>query len=104
HGAPHAAARSDDGDALDHSWLQFLADTGHGGVYSTDSANRSVRMARTLGQSSSTTLYQALSRFSPPRTSMCLRWIPSNVAPIASIALREPSFTRSVLSSTRPHT
>ena len=30
--------------------------------------------------SSSTTLYQAESRFWPSRTSMCLRWMPSNVA------------------------
>ena len=36
---------------------------------------------------------------------MCLRWIPSNVAPIASIAPRDRSFSASVFSSTRrqPH-
>ena len=33
------------------------------------------------GQSSSRIAYQALSRFSPSRTSMCLRWMPSNDAP-----------------------
>ena len=32
---------------------------------------------------------------------MCLRWIPSNVAPSASIAPRERSFSASVFSSTR---
>ena len=61
--------------------------------------------SRTAGHSSSSTLYQALSRFSPPRTSMCLRWMPSKVAPSASSAPRERSFSASVLSSTRrqPH-
>ena len=50
------------------------------------SASRAWRCARTAGQSSSVTLYHALSRFSPSRTSMWCRWIPSNVAPSASSA------------------
>ena len=36
--------------------------------------------ALTRGQSSSITAYHAESRRSPPRTSMCLRWMPSNSA------------------------
>ena len=43
-------------------------------------ATRSRSASRTTGHSSSTTLYQAESRFWPPRTSMCLRWMPSNAA------------------------
>ena len=38
-----------------------------------------------------------------PRTSMCLRWIPSKRAPMASMAPLERSFRASVLSSTRRH-
>ena len=63
--------------------------------------SRRRRFARTSGHSSSRTLYQAESRFSPPRTSMCLRWIPSNCAGSAAIAPRERSFSASVFSSTR---
>ena len=47
------------------------------------------------------TLYQAESRRSPPRTSMCFRWTPSNCAGSAARAARERSFSASVLNSTR---
>ena len=62
------------------SWLQFPF--GIPGSRSVASrayfpASRASRRARTAGHSSSVTLYQALSRFSPSRTSMCLRWMPS---------------------------
>ena len=41
------------------------------------SASRASRCSRTVGHSARVTLYHALSRFSPPRTSMRLRWTPS---------------------------
>ena len=72
-----------------------VADTGQpecsrGRASSSRAASRAG--AWTAGQSSSVTLYQALSRFSPSRTSMCLRCTPSKVAPSASSAPRERSF------------
>src|SRR5205823_14800522 len=57
--------------------------------------------AFTEGQSSSITAYQAESRRSLPRTTMCLRWIPSNSAGRAASARRARSFLASVLNSTR---
>ena len=62
---------------------------------------RRSRFAFTSGHSSSSTLYQAESRRSPPRTSMCLRWTPSNCAGSAASAARDRSFSASVLNSTR---
>ena len=47
------------------------------------------------------TLYQAESRCCPPRTSIGLRWTPSNCAGRAAIAPRERSLRASVFSSTR---
>ncbi len=64
-------------------------------------ASRSSRFAFTSGQSSSITEYHAESRRSPPRTIMCLRKTPSNVAGNAARAARERSFAASVLNSTR---
>ena len=52
------------------------------------SARRVFQVLANSGPLSSMTLYQALSRFSPSRTSMWLRWMPSNVAPSASRAPR----------------
>src|SRR5207302_3394462 len=62
---------------------------------------RSSSVAFAAGQSSSITAYHAESRRSPPRTSMCLRATPSNLAPTFSSAGRERSFEASVLNSTR---
>ena len=64
-------------------------------------ATRSRSASRTTGHSSSTTLYQAESRFWPPRTSMCLRWMPSNAAGRPASAGRARSLSASVLNSTR---
>src|SRR6266516_4506546 len=50
--------------------------------------NRCSSAALTCGQSSSMTAYHAESRRSPPRTTMCLRWIPSNSAGRAASARR----------------
>jgi enterochelin esterase family protein len=77
-------------------WQTTLAD-GH----ARSRPSRRRRFARTAGQSSSMTAYQAESRFSPPRTSMCLRNTPSNSAGSAASAARERSFRASVLNSTR---
>jgi hypothetical protein len=64
-------------------------------------ASRASRFSFTTGQSSSSTAYHAESRRSPPRTSMCFRNTPSNVAGSAASAARERSFAASVLNSTR---
>ena len=86
HRGADAAARADDSDAA-RSSRGSSSVSGYraaGEVAACDlsvPASRASSCARTAGQSSSVTLYQALSRFSPSRTSMCLRWIPSNVAP-----------------------
>src|SRR6478736_4019486 len=60
-------------------------------------STRAASAAFTSGQSSSITLYQAESRRSPPRTSMCLRKMPSNSAGSAARAARARSFVASVL-------
>ena len=69
------------------------------GRHHEDSRARSP--SRTRGHSSSSTEYHAVSRTPIPGTRRCLRWMPSNVAPIRSIAPRERSLPAWVLSSTR---
>lgn len=56
--------------------------------------------AFTCGHSSRTTENQAVSRRLPSARRMCLRWMPSKVAPIFSIAARECALRASVFSST----
>src|SRR5262245_9509489 len=99
-----APARAHDANTLDHvvcsSSRPGYRATGKCALRSYFSARRATRRACTPGQSSSVTLNHALSRFSPPRTSMCLRWTPSNVAPRAARAPHERSLEASVLNST----
>ena len=89
HRRADAPARAHDPDSFDHSSAPVPArDTGQRkcALRPYLSASRASRCSRTVGHSASVTLYHALSRFSPPRTSMWLRWTPSNVAPSASSA------------------
>ena len=84
-----APARADDLDALDHSLAPVpVRDTGQRKCASSRLPlgkprfeTRPNRGPLVVGDA-----YHALSRFSPPRTSMCLRWTPSKVAPSASSA------------------
>src|SRR5260370_4298641 len=61
------------------------------------------KAAFTCGHSRSIMLYQAESRKRPPAQIMWFRKMPSNLAPMRRIALRERSFSASVFSSTRMH-
>src|SRR5262249_31394344 len=116
-GRPDAPARADDVNALDH-WSRSSPRRVPGRIESTPQAMsgdcprtwrdqpilaaiRCSSATFTSGQSSSITAYQAESRRSPPRTSMCLRWMPSNWDGSAARAARARSFVASVLNSTR---